>query len=210
MELQITGTNVEITPDVRRYVERKLGRLDRHLPNIIESKVEISEEKTKSPQQRYLVRATVAGGIGGAVFHGEDRGEDLFQAIDRMKKAARGDGVTEIRKSLVNEAERIHKDEVSATEKLSQIGAGLIKDGYTLLTHCNAGPLATAGYGTALGVIKAAKEQGKRVRFVKRHFEFVKKISKKVRKRIRNLKNNHKIYLQFHQIYLDFVLIIEC
>ena len=52
MELQITGTNVEITPAVRRYVEHKLGGLNRHLPSIIESRVEISEEKTKSPQQR--------------------------------------------------------------------------------------------------------------------------------------------------------------
>jgi len=88
---------------------------------------------------------------------------NLFQSIDRMKKAARGDGVTEIKNSLVNEAKRIHQEEITATKQLSQLGAELIKDGSTLLTHCNAGPLATAGYGTALGVIKAAKEQGKRV-----------------------------------------------
>jgi len=88
---------------------------------------------------------------------------NLFQAIERMKKAARGDGVAEIKNSLVNEAKRIHQEEVTATKQLSQLGAGLIKDGFTLLTHCNAGPLATAGYGTALGVIKAAKDQGKRV-----------------------------------------------
>jgi methylthioribose-1-phosphate isomerase len=88
---------------------------------------------------------------------------NLFQAINRMKKAAKGDGVTEIKNSLVNEAKRIHQEEVTATKQLSQLGAGLIKDGFTLLTHCNAGPLATAGYGTALGVIKAAKEQGKKV-----------------------------------------------
>jgi methylthioribose-1-phosphate isomerase len=88
---------------------------------------------------------------------------NLFQAIDRMKKAARGDGVAEIRKSLVNEAKRIHQEEVTATERLSQLGAELIKDGFTVLTHCNAGPLATAGYGTALGVIKAAKGQGKKL-----------------------------------------------
>ena len=88
---------------------------------------------------------------------------NLFQAINRMKKAASGDGVAEIKNSLVNEAKRIHQEEVSATRQLSQLGAGLIKDGFTLLTHCNAGPLATAGYGTALGVIKAAKEQGKRL-----------------------------------------------
>ena len=88
---------------------------------------------------------------------------NLFQAISRMKKAARGDGVTEIKNSLVDEAKRIHQEEVTATKQLSQLGAELIKDGFSLLTHCNAGPLATAGCGTALGVIKAAKDQGKRV-----------------------------------------------
>jgi len=88
---------------------------------------------------------------------------NLFQAVNRMKKAAGGDGVTEIKNSLVNEAKRIHQEEITATRQLSQLGAGLVEDGFTLLTHCNAGPLATAGYGTALGVIKAAKEQGKKV-----------------------------------------------
>jgi methylthioribose-1-phosphate isomerase len=88
---------------------------------------------------------------------------NLFQAINRMKKAAKGDGVAEIRKSLINEAKRIHQEEITATEKLSRLGAELIKDGFTVLTHCNAGPLATAGYGTALGVIRAAKEQGKKL-----------------------------------------------
>jgi putative sigma-54 modulation protein len=84
MELQMAGTNLELTPDVRRYIERKLGKLSRHLPTIIDTSVEISEEKTRSPQQHYLVRATVTGGAGGANFHGEERGADLFQAIDRV------------------------------------------------------------------------------------------------------------------------------
>jgi len=88
---------------------------------------------------------------------------NLFQAIRRMQKAAGGDGVAEIKKSLINEAKRIHQEEVTATKQLSQLGAELIKDGFSVLTHCNAGPLATAGYGTALGVIKAAKEQGKKL-----------------------------------------------
>ena len=82
MELQITGTNVEITLAVRRYIERKLGKLGRHLPNIIESKVEVSEEKTKSPQQHFMVRVTVAG--MGTHLHGEERGKDLFTAIDKV------------------------------------------------------------------------------------------------------------------------------
>ena len=84
MELQIAGTNLELTPAVHRYVERKLGKLNRHLPSIIESKVEISEEKTRSPQQHYLVRVTVNSGVGGIVFHGEERGEDLFKAVDKV------------------------------------------------------------------------------------------------------------------------------
>jgi putative sigma-54 modulation protein len=83
MELQIVGTNIELAPTVLRYIERKLGKLNRHLPSIIESKVEISEEKTKSPQQHYLVRVTVTSGVGGATFHGEERGEDLFKAVDK-------------------------------------------------------------------------------------------------------------------------------
>ena len=82
MELQITGTNMEITTALRRYIERKLGKLNRHLPNIIESKIEISQEKTRSPRQHYLVRATIGG--SGAVFHGEERGEDLFNAVDKV------------------------------------------------------------------------------------------------------------------------------
>ncbi len=82
MDLQIVGTNMEIIPSVRRYIERKLGKLNRHLPNILDTKVEVSEEKTKSPQQHYLVRVIVA--VGGAVFHGEERAEDVFIAIDRV------------------------------------------------------------------------------------------------------------------------------
>ena len=84
MELQIAGTNVELTPEVQSYIERKLGKLDRHSPGIIEGRVEISEEMTKSPEERYLIRVTLSSGAGGAVFHGEDRGEDLFRALDKV------------------------------------------------------------------------------------------------------------------------------
>jgi methylthioribose-1-phosphate isomerase len=88
---------------------------------------------------------------------------NLFQAINRMKQAAQGADISGIKKSLINEAKRIHEGEVSATKELSRLGADLLMDGCNVLTHCNAGTLATAGYGTALGVIKAAKEQGKKV-----------------------------------------------
>lgn len=84
MELQITGTNMEVAPAAQEYIERKLNKLDKHLPDIIDVKVEISEEDTKSPLERYLVRMTVNSGVGGAVFHGEERGEDLLVAVDKV------------------------------------------------------------------------------------------------------------------------------
>ncbi len=91
---------------------------------------------------------------------------NLFAAIDRMKKAASAADIATIKQALIDEAKAIHADEEAATGRLSRIGAGLIKDGFVILTHCNAGPLATAGYGTALGVIKAAAEQGKRIEVI--------------------------------------------
>ena len=88
---------------------------------------------------------------------------NLFRALERMQQAATGNSVEQIKAALVDEAIRIHAEEADATEQLSQRGAELIKDGSSILTHCNTGPLATGGYGTALGVIFRAKEQGKKV-----------------------------------------------
>ncbi len=82
MELRITSRNIELSPAVRRYIERKLGRLSRHLPNITESKVEIFEEKTKSPQQHFVAQVTINS--SGTLLRGEERGEDLFTAIDKV------------------------------------------------------------------------------------------------------------------------------
>jgi methylthioribose-1-phosphate isomerase len=92
---------------------------------------------------------------------------NLFRALERMQQAAEaGKDVENIKKSLVAEAIAIHNEEAAATLKLSKLGAELIKDGFTVLTHCNAGPLATAGYGTALGVIIQAREQGKKLKVI--------------------------------------------
>jgi methylthioribose-1-phosphate isomerase len=90
---------------------------------------------------------------------------NLFGAVDRMRKvAAAGKDIGQIKKALVDEAVKIHSEEAEATRRLSQYGAELIRDNFTILTHCNTGALATAGYGTALGVIKQAKEQGKKIK----------------------------------------------
>ncbi len=90
---------------------------------------------------------------------------NLFRAIDRMERVAQtGEDIDQIKAALVNEAVKIHAEEAEATRQLSQSGAELIKDGFTILTHCNTGPLATTGYGTALGVITWVKEQGKNIK----------------------------------------------
>jgi methylthioribose-1-phosphate isomerase len=93
---------------------------------------------------------------------------NLFWAIDRMKRAfagaaAAGDSVDQIKERLVGEARRIHDEDVASCRAMGAHGAAVVPDGARILTHCNAGALATAGYGSALGVIRAAVEQGKRV-----------------------------------------------
>ncbi|MBI2869562.1 MAG: ribosome-associated translation inhibitor RaiA [Chloroflexi bacterium] len=82
MVLRLTGTNIEITQAARAYVERKIGKLNRHFPNILEMKVEVSEEKTKNPAKRYLGHLTVDA--DGTVFHAEERADDQFQVIDKL------------------------------------------------------------------------------------------------------------------------------
>lgn len=91
---------------------------------------------------------------------------NLFWALARMKNVVqenRDREVSEIQSRLVQEALAIQREDIAMCKGIGQQGAGLIKDGHKVLTHCNAGALATAGYGTALGVVRAASEQGKRV-----------------------------------------------
>ena len=91
---------------------------------------------------------------------------NLFWAIERMKRVAgdnRGKSLDQIREILKKEAIRIEQDDLTICRNIGKWGATLIPDGATVLTHCNAGVLATAGYGTALGVIRAAHEAGKKI-----------------------------------------------
>ena len=93
---------------------------------------------------------------------------NLFWAIERMKKtfagaAQGGCSVDEIKQRLEAEARTIHDEDVQSCRAMGAYGATLVPSGARILTHCNAGALATAGYGTALGVIRAAAEQGKQI-----------------------------------------------
>ena len=91
---------------------------------------------------------------------------NLFWAIDRMRKlygSLHGRPLDEIRARLKAEAQQIRLEDIAINQAIGRHGANLVPDGKTVLTHCNAGALATAGYGTALGVIRAAIEAGKKV-----------------------------------------------
>jgi len=94
---------------------------------------------------------------------------NLFWAIERMREAlnrekARTQNTDEIKANLVTEALNIFQEDIDANRSIGRFGAPLIPDGATVLTHCNAGALATAGdYGTALGVVRGARDAGKRV-----------------------------------------------
>ena len=92
---------------------------------------------------------------------------NLFWALDRLgavaPQLARG-GPRELAAGLLDEARKVEADDIAMCRRLGRAGAALLPDGATVLTHCNAGGLATGGYGTALGVIYAAREAGKTVR----------------------------------------------
>ena len=89
---------------------------------------------------------------------------NLFWALERMTQVFRENrdtGLEFLKETLLDEAKRIHEEDIEANKRIGSHGAKLIPDGATILTHCNAGALATGGYGTALGIVRAAWEAGK-------------------------------------------------
>jgi len=94
---------------------------------------------------------------------------NLFWALDRVMRKAReymSRGVDSVIRAVVEEAKRIHEEDVRQNMEMGRIGSKLIEDGDTVLTHCNTGALATGGYGTALGVIRASVEEGKNIKVI--------------------------------------------
>jgi methylthioribose-1-phosphate isomerase len=93
---------------------------------------------------------------------------NLFWAIDRMKsifaaQLSAGATLAQIQEKLLAEAHAMYEEDIAACKAMGAFGGALLPDGGGVLTHCNAGALATCGYGTALGVIRSAIEQGKRI-----------------------------------------------
>lgn len=91
---------------------------------------------------------------------------NLFWAIDRMKRlhaSLRGQPIQSICEAMVREAQQVYLEDIAINQAIGAHGAPLVPDHKTVLTHCNAGALATAGFGTALGVIRAAVNSGKSI-----------------------------------------------
>jgi len=114
MELQISSKNIEISPAVRNYVQKKIGKLAHYLPNITEAKVEIHEQNTKSPQHRFTAQVTLNS--KGVLLRGEERGERVRIAVDAVTEVLarqierykgklydKGRGVSLARQSAVSE-----------------------------------------------------------------------------------------------------------
>lgn len=93
---------------------------------------------------------------------------NLFWAVERVLKKVRNSAgdVEALKRLVIEEAKLIADEDVEVNRKIGEYGSELIEDGDTILTHCNAGRLATVDYGTALAIIRAAKEKGKRVRVI--------------------------------------------
>jgi len=105
--------------------------------------------------------------VCGCMAHTRPTAVNLFWAIERMKRVVAENQnlpIPTLKERLVEEAKKICEEDIEINRQIGKNGSRFIKDGDTILTHCNAGALATAGYGTALGVIRRAVEEGKRVK----------------------------------------------
>jgi methylthioribose-1-phosphate isomerase len=121
----------------------------------------------KSPSGALPKLLEELAGVGETLGATRPTARNLFWAIERMLRVARAaTNVSRLKAALVAEAVRIHREQLEADLKLSGLGASLIRDGDTILTHCETGPLATGGYGTALGVIRKAWELGKPIKII--------------------------------------------
>ena len=104
--------------------------------------------------------------ISGMIADTRPTAVNLFWAIRRMKEkfdSVSAQDIEHIKAALVSEARQMHREDIAANQAMGRYGATLMPSSGSVLTHCNAGALATCGYGTALGVIRAAVDSGKKI-----------------------------------------------
>ncbi|MFH0913918.1 MAG: ribosome-associated translation inhibitor RaiA [Chloroflexota bacterium] len=134
MELKIKTRHLELTPQLGDYLERKFGKLGRHLPNLTESKIELREEKTRAQEQHFVAQVTID--CCGTLLRAEERGGDLFTAIDKAadimqrqidrykeKMMDKGRGISLARGEGMAES----APELTAEEPAEKTPAGIVK-----------------------------------------------------------------------------------
>jgi methylthioribose-1-phosphate isomerase len=160
--------------------DREVVMLDQRRLPLAEEYLRLrSVEEVAEAIERLAVRGAPAIGIAAAygVVLAAARGAPVPAAVERLRRTRptavnlawaleRMTRVPADVESLAKEARAIHREDVAACRVIGERGATFVRDGATILTHCNAGALATGGYGTALGVVRAAREAGKRVRVI--------------------------------------------
>jgi methylthioribose-1-phosphate isomerase len=121
-----------------------------------------SKAKTKEKMLSELEYA------GATIKHQRPTAVNLFWGVDRVLNKARNvqGNIEQVKAAVIREAQKIANEDVKQNRAIGENGSMLIKDGDTILTHCNAGELATVEYGTALGVIRAAWKQGKEIKVI--------------------------------------------
>lgn len=121
-----------------------------------------SNAKTK---EKLLAELKTAGAV---IKRQRPTAVNLFWGVDRVLNKAKSTSgkVEEIRAAVISEAQKIADEDAAQNHKIGKNGSVLIKDGDTILTHCNAGELATVEFGTALGVVRAAWEEGKKIKVI--------------------------------------------
>jgi len=181
-------TTIEWKDNKIRMIDQT--KLPEELTHLEISDIEVLAEAIKSLRVRGAPAIGIAGAFGVVLgvhnFAGEDKqaffkqlresseylnatrptAVNLSWAIQRMNRVAdanKSKPVAEIKDRLLNEAQTIWEEDRKICRRLGKHGAKLVKDGFNVLTHCNTGALATADYGTALGVVFAANEEGKKL-----------------------------------------------
>jgi len=123
------------------------------------------EARRQQSQPRENLDAALEAGFA-ALAASRPTAVNLFWALERMREALKSAGGSDSRliaKRLAEAAVRIFEEDLQTCRAIGRAGAALVADGARILTHCNAGALATAGHGTALGVIRSARDEGKRI-----------------------------------------------
>ena len=181
-------TTIEWQDNKIRMIDQT--RLPEELTHLEISDIEVLAEAIKSLRVRGAPAIGIAGAFGVVLgvqnFAGEDKeaffkqlketseylnatrptAVNLSWAIQRMNRLAdenKSKPVAEIKEQLLKEAQTIWEEDREICRRLGKHGARLVKDGFNVLTHCNTGALATADYGTAIGVVFAANEEGKKL-----------------------------------------------